>query len=178
MRPDFNRALKAVLAHEGGYTDDGTDPGGATKFGISLRFLRAQGLDAGDLDGDGDIDQDDIRLLTVASAAGFYKKNFWDRYGYGDFIEHQVADKAFDLAVNMGPGAAHRCLQRGLRAHGLKVLEDGILGPKTRRAINSTLGDGLLRVLRSEAAGYYRSLVAQDFKFRIYLNGWLKRAYS
>ena len=54
----FDTAIKKVLKHEGGYVDHKNDPGGATKYGISLRFIRKSNTEL-DLDGDGDIDSDD-----------------------------------------------------------------------------------------------------------------------
>ena len=47
----FDTAIKKVLKHEGGYVDHKNDPGGATKYGISLRFIRQSNTDL-DLDGD------------------------------------------------------------------------------------------------------------------------------
>ena len=35
----------------------------------------------------------------------------------------------------------------------------------------------LLAALKSEAAGYYRCLVAKNPKLQKFLNGWLNRAY-
>ena len=34
----FELAIPIVLKHEGGFADNPADPGGATNFGISLRF--------------------------------------------------------------------------------------------------------------------------------------------
>ena len=174
------RAIKTVLEHEGGgaYTDDPADPGGATRWGISLRFLRAAGVIVGDIDGDGDVDADDVMALTLADAVELYGTAFWDRYGYGDLFEPALAIKVFDLAVNMGPAPAHRCLQRALRAWGIQVVEDGIMGPKTRAAANSAHGPTLVIALRSEAAGYYRVLEARHAPFERFIKGWLNRAYS
>lgn len=44
MRP-FEDFVKVILKHEGGYVDHPNDPGGATKYGISLRFLQKNGID-------------------------------------------------------------------------------------------------------------------------------------
>lgn len=174
------RAIGIVLEHEGwgAYTDDPADPGGATKWGISLRFLRAQGPLVGDIDGDGDVDAADVMSLTRGRAVDLFGTAFWDRYGYGDFFEAGLAIKVFDLAVNMGPKPAHRCLQRALRAWGIQVAEDGILGPKTRTAVNGAHGPTVLIALRSEAAGYYRLLEARHPPFKRFIKGWLNRAYS
>ena len=59
-------ALKTILCHEVGNTGDGLvddpdDPGGITKYGVSFRFLKDHGID---VDGDGDIDAEDIRGLN------------------------------------------------------------------------------------------------------------------
>ncbi len=54
--------------------------------------------------------------------------------------------------------------------------DDGVLGPKSIIALNDYPTYMLLPALKSEAAGYYRSLKyngSQDF-----LKGWLNRAYS
>jgi len=174
----FDAALAVVLEHEGGLVDNPRDPGGVTKWGVSLRTLRALGDADFDLDGDGDLDADDVRGLTRADAGAFYRKHFWDRHRYGDLGDLYVAGKTFDLAVNMGPGAAHLCLQRALRAVWFPVVEDGVLGPKTRVAADAANGRLLLPALKSEAAGYYRLLVALKPERREWLHGWLNRAYA
>lgn len=183
----FDIAVETVLAHEGGFVDDPVDPGGATNYGISLRFLRANGaLDRdgdghpdGDLDFDGDIDHADIRLLTKAQAAQIYRHRFWNKYGY-ERMPSTIGEKVFDLAVNMGPIQAHKLLQRALRSCGADIADDGLIGPVTwktlfhhehqRRAIHAALC--------SEAAGFYRALAAAKPAMRKYLPGWLNRAYS
>lgn len=178
MKPDFDKAVAVVLAHEGGrFTDDPADPGGATKWGISLRLARKEHgpLDF-DLDDDGDVDADDIEALTQENAIGAYRTLFWDRYGYGDLHDHELAAKVFDLAVNMGPRQAHLCLQRAVRAHGIHLVEDGVLGPVTRSAAAEC--QHLVLSLRSEAAGFYRELVARRPPLARFLKGWLNRAYD
>ena len=88
----------------------------------------------------------------------------------------------FDLAVNIGPGHAARCLQRALRACGKRVDEDGSIGDGTRTAARAANQIALMAALRSEAAGYYRTLAADTHRpgsgADEFLNGWLNRAYS
>ena len=63
---NFDEVYKIVVREiEGGFVNDPRDPGGATKFGISLRFLRSIGLD---LNRDGIIDGIDIRGLSHVAA--------------------------------------------------------------------------------------------------------------
>ena len=174
-------ALRTVFAHEGGFVDDPADPGGATQYGISLRSLR-QWDDAGAVDGDrdrdGDVDADDIRRMTPATAARIYRDQWWERHGYGR-LPGEVAVKVFDLAVNMGAAQAHKILQRAVRAaDGPALADDGILGPKTRAGVAAVEEGRLLAALRAEAAGFYRGLVAADARRERFLTGWLNRAYA
>lgn len=183
--PLFERALGVVLAHEGGFSNNPNDPGGATDFGISLRWLKENGkldLDAdgspdGDLNLDGHIDIEDIKLLTRETAGGFYRRFWWDKYGYGQ-LHLTVGIKVFDLAVNMGSHQAHKILQRACRACGHPLLDDGILGPKTMAAVNQITPAALAIAMRSEAAGFYRLLAATKPNLTVFLNGWLNRAYA
>jgi lysozyme family protein len=172
---NFDIAIKTILNHEGRYVNDPQDPGGATNFGISLRFLKATGdLELGDLDHDGDIDSNDIKAMSINQAIELYKKYWWDKYNYEKIINQVLAIKLFDLAVNMGQKQAVICLQRAIRAlHGTPLIEDGILGPKTIYNVNLLNTQALLSSLKSEAAGFYRSLNKPK-----YINGWLNRAYS
>jgi lysozyme family protein len=182
--PRFEKALKVLLPHEGGFGDDPADPGGATNFGVSLRFLRTLGdLDRdgyrdGDLDRDGDVDVEDIRAMTKERAVELYRAQWWDRYAYGRIGDETVAIKVFDLAVNMGAYQAHLVAQRALRACGTRVAEDGVLGPRTRAALDAWPPRPILPALRAEAAGFYRALVAIRPKLDRFLAGWLDRAYS
>ena len=158
----FEHAVSFVLAHEGGYSNDIDDDGGETKFGISKRIYP-------DLD---------INALTIDQAKAIYKRDFWEPQLYKEIKDVNLATKVFDLAVNMGSNWAHRLVQRALRATGQDILEDGILGPMTLAAINKADLTDLLAALKSEAAGYYRTLAATKPKRAKFLKGWLKRAYA
>ncbi|MBN2752597.1 MAG: hypothetical protein JXQ84_07800 [Rhodospirillaceae bacterium] len=181
--PRFTAALALVLQHEGGFTNDPADPGGATQYGISLRTVvkvdaDMNGLLDFDLDGDGDVDVDDIKALTPEAAAAYYRHQWWDKFGYGQIKDDHIAAKVFDLAVNMGAKQAHICLQRALRAAWLPTLEDGVLGPNTMRSVNAADPRSLLAALKAEAAGFYRLLSATKTFLARYREGWLTRAYS
>lgn len=183
MIPTFERAVEVVLEHEGGFVDDPKDAGGATNWGISLRFLReledadGDGFRDGDLDRDGDVDAEDVRRLTRAQAAGLYRRHFWEPGGYARLGSGLIATKVFDLSVNMGPRPAHRLAQRALRSVGLGVEEDGFIGLRTLSRILEASPPELAAALRSEAAGFYRTLVAKKATRAKYLAGWLNRAY-
>ena len=178
----FSLAIGPLLKHEGGFVDHPSDPGGATNWGISLRFIRSLQDPYFDVDQDGDIDADDIKALTRDEAINIYREQWWERYNYEDIEDQALANKVLDLSVNMGPHRAHVLLQQAVRsATGLVLALDGVLGPITFNAVNEGkpaiahygLADELLAAYRSEAAGFYRSLNKPDF-----IKGWLNRAYA
>lgn len=189
----FEAAVDVVLGHEGGFVNHPEDPGGATNWGVSLRYLRARGdLDGdglldGDLDHDGDVDVDDIRIMSRDDAIEVYRTGWWERYHY-DQMNPEVGTKIFDLAVNMGARQAHKLLQRACRAAGKTIADDGIIGKNTLGALFSVDDDMLIGALRSEAAGFYRMLVNRNAALRkrghsvpdfaVFERGWLNRAYA
>jgi lysozyme family protein len=163
--PAFARAVARVLANEGGYSHNPLDPGGETNFGISKRQYPLV----------------DIAALTREGAIAIYFRDWWSRYHYS-VLPGPIGAKLFDLAVNIGPEHAARCLQRALRACGRRVDEDGLIGEQTRTAAPAANQLALLAALRSEAAGYYRTLAAiapaPGGQANQFLNGWLNRAYA
>lgn len=189
-------AVEHLLKIEGGFVDDPVDRGGATKYGISLRFLVAEGkidLDGDgradfDLDGDGDIDGFDIRKLTRGDAKFLYHHCFWKRMDC-DNLPRPVGEMMFDQGVNAGIGnarrllqlAINRCLARAASAPPqLKV--DRVIGNQTMEAMNWVLRWGALGMpaltdaFRTEVRLRYRAIVARDPSQQRFLKGWLARA--
>lgn len=191
-------ALAAAIMRltEGGEVDDPVDRGGATKYGISLRFLVAEGkidLDGDgcadfDLDMDGDIDGADIRRLTWGDAKYLYHRCFWLRLD-ADSFHRPIGEMLFDQAVNGGLAAARKLLQRALNIclskyridlPALKI--DGAIGDKTRAAIDAVLRlpaarmYAIIDAYRDVAKARYRAIVAANPSQQRFLAGWLNRA--
>ena len=195
----FQQALKQLLRMEGGLAENPNDPGGITKCGISLRFIRDHGID---IDGDGVITPDDIKMLKVDRAGRLYRHFWWDTAGgrpnpapsfenLGRMLGMETtALLCFQFAANIGYNPTVTCLQRALSAyHEKRIADDGIIGRNTTAALKEAMRSRspadrdfpdmtLPRLLRSEVAGHYRLLAEKHPKLRTFLKGWLNRAYE
>ncbi|WP_112322669.1 holin-associated N-acetylmuramidase [Oceanibium sediminis] len=120
---------QAIVAREGGCVNDPDDPGGATNHGVTIHTLRRLGLD---LDGDGDIDAEDVRRISAARAVEIFKSHYYARPGI-DRLPERLQPSVFDMYVNAGANAI-RILQKLLAEFGEPVAVDGVLGPRTAAA--------------------------------------------
>jgi lysozyme family protein len=175
---DFVREL--IIRDEAGYVNSATDPGGATRYGFSLRLARQIKIVGGeslDIDSDGDIDADDMKRMPLHLAIRMFHDRFWLTQGFPVLVPY-VRRKIANLAVVMGPTMACRILQRAVRAcGGPALIDDGVIGPKTADAVSQIGALTLMPAIRSEAAGFFRSLVAARPSSLGDLKGWLNRAY-
>lgn len=199
--PRYVAAAEQLLREEGGFVDDPVDRGGTTKFGISLRFLAAEGTfdhDGNgkadfDLDLDGDIDGQDIRKLTRGDAVFLYHRCFWQRL-QADTFARPVGEMLFDQAVNGGIGSARKLLQRAIntclmeaaRSHPNRLpallAVDGQIGRRTREALQWVVDrpsagmPAIIRAFRDAAKERYRQIAIRYPAQKRFLNGWLGRA--
>jgi lysozyme family protein len=125
-----------IVRREGGYVDDTDDPGGATKFGVTIHTLRALGLD---LDGDGAVDARDVQLLSRAHAIEIFVEQYFQRRRIA-MLPEALWPSVFDMYVNAGSNAV-RILQRLLREMGQDIRVDGVIGPQTARAAHLALAE-------------------------------------
>ena len=173
----YDWAANIVLEHEGLFSDNTADKGGATNYGISLRFLKNQGIDIND---DGQINLMDIKSLTAKKAKKIYKQYWWDKYNYEAINSIYIATKIFDMAVNMGAHQAHILTQRACNYCGYSLKEDGILGAKSVGVLNEICLYGRQQDLKyeieDEQKWFYENLVKEQPTLKIFLQGWLKRA--
>lgn len=161
--PFFYAAVELILRHEGGFVDDPKDPGGATKYGISNRSHPV------DRDGDGDIDADDAKLITVEEARNIYYENYWLPLRCNEY-NWSIALCTFDSAVNQGCSAAIKMLQK---AAGVTV--DGDFGQKTLSAVQRIGAERLVRDFQSLRIERYCGLVIKRPDMSKFLYGWIRR---
>lgn len=120
---------KEIVAREGGFVNDLDDPGGATNLGVTLGTLRRLGLD---VDGDGDIDVEDVQSLKPEQAEAIFVEHYFERTGIRA-LPVVLQASVFDMYVNAGR-AAVRILQQLLVEMGHPIAVDGAIGPETAEA--------------------------------------------
>lgn len=172
----FDIFIKHVLNEEGGYVNSPNDRGGATNYGISLRFLLTHNID---VNKDNDINVKDVKKITDKEAKGIYKKYFWNPL-YEKLNNIELAYKLFTLGINLGVGTAVKKLQILLSRHDYYSGDiDGIFGEKTLRGANSYIyHDSLYKGYLNEIESYYRKIAARDKTQKVFLKGWLNRLYK
>jgi len=123
MRSNYEKALKAVLVHEGGFVNHKEDPGGMTNLGCTKRVWEAWvGRQ---------VTEEEMRALKPEDVAPLYKAKYWDTIK-GDDLPSGVDYVIFDCAINSGPKQAAILAQRVASA-----TQDGSIGPKTVQAIEA-----------------------------------------
>jgi len=170
----FDVALAVALEHEGSaYVNDPNDPGGPTRYGITLKWAEEHRLD---VNGDGVVDVADIKALTPELAGVRYRTEIWEPLGIGRLVDQLVATKLLDLAVHAGPAAAIACLQRAAAHGGAHLAADGQLGPVTLAAVNAQTGPLLLVRFALQQASLYGACIQRNSKLEGYRFNWLNRA--
>ena len=125
---DVKKLVPFILKWEGGFVNDPDDLGGATNMGVTIGAWKSCGYDK---DGDGDIDVDDLHLLTREDVVNrVLKPHYWDRWKADEIKSQSVANILVDWAWASGVHG----IEIPQRLLGVKV--DGIVGPKTLEAIN------------------------------------------
>jgi lysozyme family protein len=167
LKPHTRAAITIprILRHEGGWADHPRDPGGATNLGVTIGTLKRLGID---IDGDGDSDIADLRLLSVADATRVYKLEYWDKV-CADLLPDGIDYAVADFAVNSGPSRAARMLQRCVGAK-----EDGVIGNKTLAAVHAANQAQLVNQLCNARLAFLRSLK----HWPTFGKGWGRRVES
>ncbi len=165
---NFDSAVSKTLTFEGGYTNNPDDPGGATKYGITLNVLKGLGKEF-DLNHDGTINSEDVKLLTLDEAKEIYKELYWR----GENITSQaIAEKHFDVGVNAGVITASKMLQEACIKLGSTLIVDGNLGPKSLNIINALNESKLMSAFCSLHENYYWDITLNNIKHHSMSFNW------
>ena len=157
MKENFDKSLKMILHHEGGYVNHPRDPGGETNLGVTKRVYKEYG------------GLKDMKDLTVDDVAPIYENNYWRR-AKCDHLPSGLDLAVFDWSVNSGVGRAVKKLQTMIGTEA-----DGGIGPNTLKTLEEYIEhhglDKTLRNYKSVRQKFYESLSTFD----TFGKGWTKR---
>lgn len=157
MKSSYDFAIRQVLLHEGGYTNEASDPGGPTNWGITIYDARAYWKP--------EATAADVRAMPLDVAKTIYKEKYWDAVE-GDDLPAGVDYVVFDYGVNSGVSRAAKVLQRAVGAQ-----SDGHIGPKTLAATANTDVKALINVICDERMEFLQKL----HHWPVYKKGWTRR---
>lgn len=155
-----------ILSWEGGFANVAGDKGGATKYGVTISTWKAQGYDK---DGDGDIDVQDLKLITTDDAMRLCRLNFWNRWKADNIKDQSIANLLVDWVWASGKYGI--TIPQTLL--GVKV--DGMVGPKTLAAINARDPKELFDRLWKRREQYINNICEKDPSQKKFRKGWMNR---
>jgi lysozyme family protein len=141
---NYPNALARVLADEGGYSNDAGDPGGPTKYGITIGDVRQYINEHATAD--------DVRALTVDQAKKIYAEQYWNVTRGND--EAAGLDYAlFDYGVNSGVARAGKVVRRlcDLPTTDWRITTDVLTAMRKRdtKTLSDAVWDERLKFLQS-----------------------------
>lgn len=151
-------AILRVLAHEGGYTNHPSDPGGPTNWGITIYDARKywkSGATASD-----------VKAMPKSVAVEIYRAKYWDALRCDD-LPAGVDYAAFDYGVNSGIGRSGKVLRRvvGIKADDWRVT-DAVLAQCALRK-----PEAVVNAICDEREKFLRSLKT----WPVFGKGWSRR---
>lgn len=154
----YDAALRQLLAHEGGYSNHPSDPGGPTNFGITLadyrRYVKRNATAA------------DVKAMRVEEAKAIYRARYWDAQRCDD-LPAGVDYAVFDYGVNSGIDRSGKVLRRLLK---LPDTTSQVTGDVIAAARAADAGK-LVAMICDERLRFLKSLKT----WSVFGNGWGRR---
>lgn len=151
-----------------GISKDLADRGGATLAGVTIGtyrdYCRRKGMSVPS--------EKELARLSYQEWLDILKVMFWDRWQADDIIDQRVAEMLVDWVWTSGVYGVT------IPQHVLGVKADGVVGPKTLAAVNSSDPKELLDTVKQERIAYVDRICRRrpaNLRFR---TGWLRRINS
>jgi lysozyme family protein len=157
MKSSYDTIITGVLVSEGVYSNDAGDPGGPTKYGITIWDGRAYWKK--------NATAADMKAMSLSVAKEIYRTKYWAKID-GDDLPAGVDYAVFDYGVNSGISRAAKVLQRLV---GTKA--DGIIGPHTILATREHDQIELINDICDERLNFLHDLAS----WRLFGKGWNSR---
>lgn len=150
------------------FVDEPNDRGGATKMGVTLSTWRKIGYDK---DKDGDIDVEDLKLITKEDVINKVLKPYcWNKWKADEINNQSIAKLLVDWLWTSGKWGIIYPQQI------LNVKPDGIVGKITLDAINNNKDQkNLFNQLWNRRLKQFQDIVKNNPSQKKYIKGWVNR---
>lgn len=184
---EFKKILEETLLNEGGFSDDPEDNGGMTLFGIA-RSKNPQWAGWREVDqilkvnGWNSKNKSNWPLIAkackkISDVESFYRTNYWNLIKGENIFANSIAQTIFDYGVNTGIGTAIKNVQRTL-----KIVDDGVFGPKTLGTLNKFIMTESLYKWSEEFTlrklVRYVKIVTNESENIKFIFGWTSRSFE
>lgn len=185
---NFISAFNITMKNEGLYSNDRDDIGGETYKGISRIYNPSwEGWRIIDKLKRKNNFHEEIskskRLNDLVML--FYRQMYWDKLLLDNINDQQIAEKLFDISVNMGTYRSSLFLQQALNFLNRNeklypdLVEDGIIGRKTLSSLDIYLKQDdysfLLKILNLLQGNHYLNFMRKSPRQEKFARGWLNR---
>lgn len=157
MQETYKEAIDFVFRYEGGYTNNPSDPGGPTNWGITLEDAKRYWLPSATAQ--------DVASMPRSVADNIYFTHYASPIQYNS-LPAGVDLSVLDYAVNSGVSRSIHTLQ-GL----VNVPQDGQMGPITLKAVGSKDPTTLINQIWDERLAFDKSLPT----WSTFGHGWTAR---
>lgn len=154
--PVPDNIIDDILKREGPLTNDPTDAGGRTEFGISEHSNPAAWAD-------GKVTEEEARVI--------YQRKYVDFPKFNLISDKQLREQLIDFGVTSGPMVAIQKLQTILH-----VDVDGVIGTQTLAALTTIHPEDVNNALVAARIKMIGQIVSKNPSQLKFLNGWLNRA--
>ena len=163
--------INNILKAEGGYTNDPSDSGGETNFGITIATARKYGYTG------------PMKTMPIDIAKNIYKQQYIIEPGFINYPE--IIDELVDTGVNMGVTISSKFLQRALNVLTDGCVIDGKLGNNSLKIykdyINKRKEDGgvtvLINMLKAQQGVRYIEITESNSKNKKFIFGRIKNRF-
>lgn len=167
-KSNIEKLAPIVAKWEGGYVDDPADKGGATNMGVTISTWKLVGYDK---DKDGDIDKNDIRLLSKDDFK-FVLKKYWNKWLADQIINQSIANILVDWYWASGKWGIV------IPQRIIGITQDGVVGAQTIQKLNSLIekdAESLFYEIYNAREMFFDNIVKNNPSQKKFLKGWKNR---